>query len=125
MRCYGGEVIKESSSKSTVVLLMELCEGGTLFDKLVEREHTGFTEPELLKILDGVARGIQAIHSVGFTHRDIKIENVLIGSDGNYKICDFGSCTDKTVNFSDVASSNYHEYTDEMEKHTTPMYRAP
>ena len=91
---------------------MELCSGGTLFDRLVEREKTGFTEPELIKIMEGIAKGIQAVQSVGYIHRDIKIENVLIGDDGNYKLCDFGSCTDKIIDFSTMPSSNYHDYTE-------------
>lgn len=65
------------------------------------------------------------MHDAGFTHRDIKIENVIIGTDGNYKLCDFGSCTDKQVDFASVPSSSYHDYTEEMEKNTTPMYRPP
>lgn len=87
---------------------MELCTGGTLFDLMVEREKTGFAEPELLKIMEGVAKGIRAVNFSGYVHRDIKIENVLIGNDGNYKLCDFGSCTDKIVNFSTMPSSEYH-----------------
>lgn len=57
-------------------------------------------------------------------HRDIKIENVLI-SQGRYKLCDFGSSSSQTVNFSKVHKSEYVDYEEVFEKTTTPMYRPP
>ena len=33
---------------------------------------------------------VDYMHSKGIMHRDIKPENVLIDSDGNAKLCDFG-----------------------------------
>jgi len=36
---------------------------------------------------------LSVLHKAGFIHRDIKIENILIGKDKKMKICDFGSCT--------------------------------
>jgi serine/threonine protein kinase len=33
------------------------------------------------------------MHKKGIAHRDIKMENILINSHGEYKVCDFGSCS--------------------------------
>jgi serine/threonine protein kinase len=46
-------------------------------------------------------RGIQVLHSMKppVAHRDLKIENVLMGNDGNYKLIDFGSCTTEVTDF--------------------------
>jgi serine/threonine protein kinase len=40
-----------------------------------------------------VLEGMNAIHKAGFIHRDIKWDNILYGSKGNVKICDFGQST--------------------------------
>ena len=36
------------------------------------------------------------MHNKGFSHRDVKIENVLLGGK-SFKLCDFGSATKSTL----------------------------
>ena len=55
-------------------------------------------ENELVKILYDVSNGLKFLHSKKIAHRDIKIENILKGNDGKWKICDFGSSTLKQYN---------------------------
>ena len=46
-----------------------------------------------VKVLKGLASGLEFLHSCGLVHRDIKPENVLIlMSSYTTKICDFGTC---------------------------------
>jgi hypothetical protein len=47
-------------------------------------------EPEALRIITGVVRGLAFAHGKGIVHRDIKPENILIAEDGTPKITDWG-----------------------------------
>ncbi|MCV7195805.1 protein kinase [Mycobacterium angelicum] len=69
-------------------LVMELIEGGTLRELLLER---GPMPPHAVAaVLRPVLGGLAAAHRAGLVHRDVKPENVLISDDGEVKIADFG-----------------------------------
>jgi len=69
-------------------LVMELVEGGTLRELLVER---GPMPPHAVSaVLRPVLSGLAVAHNAGLVHRDVKPENVLISDDGEVKIADFG-----------------------------------
>jgi len=69
-------------------LVMELVEGGTLRELLVER---GPMPPHAVSaVLRPVLSGLAVAHHAGLVHRDVKPENVLISDDGDVKIADFG-----------------------------------
>jgi AP2-associated kinase len=63
-------------------------------DYLNSRLNDRLPENEILAIFHQICKGVAHMHSqlVPITHRDLKIENVLL-SNGFFKICDFGSCT--------------------------------
>ncbi len=64
------------------------------FDRgsLAERIKPGVPLPRevILEILLPVAEALKVIHAEGFTHRDIKPGNILLGSDGTVCLADFG-----------------------------------
>ncbi len=69
-------------------LVMELVEGGTLRELLIER---GPMPPHAVAaVLAPVLSGLATAHRAGLVHRDVKPENVLISDDGAVKIADFG-----------------------------------
>ncbi|XP_006664026.2 calcium-dependent protein kinase 27 [Oryza brachyantha] len=74
-----------------VHVVMELCAGGELFDRIVRKGH--YTErqaAELARVIVGV---VESCHSLGVMHRDLKPENFLfVGNeeDAPLKTIDFG-----------------------------------
>jgi serine/threonine-protein kinase len=69
-------------------IVMELVEGHTLSDYLTHPE----SKPLEVKVdlMRQIAEGLQAAHSHGIFHRDVKPANLLVRSDGSLKILDFG-----------------------------------
>ncbi len=66
---------------------MEFVEGGTLGDLLLR----GLPEPKAAaEMMMTLARAMHYAHRQGVVHRDMKPGNVLIGSQGEIKIADFG-----------------------------------
>lgn len=74
-----------------VHLIMELCGGGELFDRIVQKgQYSEKQAAQLMKVIVGV---VEACHSLGVMHRDLKPENFLFDSpaeDATLKAIDFG-----------------------------------
>ncbi|WOL05876.1 hypothetical protein Cni_G14607 [Canna indica] len=94
-----------------VHIVMELCAGGELFDRIIERGHYSERKAaELIRIIVGV---VETCHSLGVMHRDLKPENFLLvnkDDDSSLKAIDFGlSVFFKPGQiFTDVVGSPYY-----------------
>lgn len=78
-------------SDKNFYLITELCTGGELFDKIIEKEF--FTEMEAAHVFKQFMMGINYCHKVGIVHRDLKPENFLYETKeetSDIKIIDFG-----------------------------------
>ena len=72
-------------------IVMELCTGKELFDKLVECGI--LSEKKVNKIIYKICKAILYCHTVGIIHRDIKAENIIFkdeSENSEIKIIDFG-----------------------------------
>jgi len=73
-----------------VQLVFELLDRGTLLDHVAGYKGKGVPEAEAREMLRGVASGLRALHAIGVVHRDLKLQNVMLGENLVAKICDFG-----------------------------------
>src|SRR5581483_10041871 len=72
----------------TAYIVMELVRGEPRSSRLATRGKLG---PVLtLDLLEQAGRALQAAHSRGFVHRDVKPGNILLSEDGTVKLTDFG-----------------------------------
>ncbi|XWS24013.1 hypothetical protein CRYUN_Cryun28dG0064900 [Craigia yunnanensis] len=76
------------ASRTKIYIILEFITGGELFDKIV---HNGrLSEAEARRCFQQLIDGVEYCHSKGVYHRDLKPENLLLDSQGNLKISDFG-----------------------------------
>ena len=91
MKDYGKGKIKlrGEEPKDIQYIAYEYASNGTLLHYLLE-PYSFFEEKYAKIIFKNIARGIQEMHNNNICHRDIKLENILLGPNFTPKICDFG-----------------------------------
>ncbi|KAI2642967.1 Serine/threonine-protein kinase 38 [Labeo rohita] len=77
--------------KLNLYLLMEFLPGGDMMTLLMKKDT--LTEEETQFYVAETVLAIDFIHQLGFIHRDIKPDNLLLDSKGHVKLSDFGLCT--------------------------------
>lgn len=75
-------------SKRAAVLVLEIAEGGELFEFLMHTKH--FEEVLARTYFRQLISALKCCHEQNIYHRDIKPENVLLSSDYELKLADFG-----------------------------------
>lgn len=71
-------------------LVMEFLQGGDLMTLLIEKDI--LTEEESRFYIAETILAVKSVHEMNYIHRDLKPDNLLIGSDGHVKLSDFGLC---------------------------------
>ena len=82
-----------------IFLVMDLMQGGSLKDLIIERfngQGNFFNEEECAIIIRNILEGLRYLNSIKVVHRDIKPENIMIKKKGDLNsvtIVDFGFST--------------------------------
>ncbi|KAH7831074.1 putative STE20-like serine/threonine-protein kinase [Monocercomonoides exilis] len=76
-------------SETCIYIAMEICEAGSVLSTYEATKH-GLTEEQLSYVLRRILDGLDYLHSTKKIHRDLKAGNILITSNGDIKIADFG-----------------------------------
>nr|XP_014350699.1 PREDICTED: ribosomal protein S6 kinase alpha-4 [Latimeria chalumnae] len=69
-------------------LILDYVSGGEMFTHLYQRDH--FTEDEVRIYIGEIILALEHLHKLGIVYRDIKLENILLDSDGHVVLTDFG-----------------------------------
>eukprot|EP00944_MAST-04C_sp_MAST-4C-sp1_P012946 g12946.t1 len=99
-----------------LILMVELCRGGDLFDRIAQKET--YDESEAADVVRQVAQALKYLHDHNIVHRDLKPENLIYKEKaGNVlKLTDFGLAkyidSEATTNISEKPCG-------------TPIYVAP
>ncbi|XP_052869870.1 serine/threonine-protein kinase Warts [Anopheles cruzii] len=100
--------------KDNLYFVMDYIPGGDLMSLLIKK---GIFEEDLARFyIAELTCAIDSVHKMGFIHRDIKPDNVLIDRKGHIKLTDFGLCTGfRWTHDSKYYQKNDHARQDSME----------
>jgi serine/threonine protein kinase len=79
------ELYSYFAEKKEICLVLEYAPSGSLF----EQERPFAAETSARRYICEVCKGLSHIHQHCIIHRDVKMENLVLGSDGRVKIIDF------------------------------------
>jgi serine/threonine protein kinase len=105
----------DEPAKSRPYVVMEYLEGQTLWDRL---QDIGSFPPEAALCLGArVCDALEYLHSQNIIHRDLKPGNIMLCSDGSFRIMDFGIAS--------AAAARRLTFAGFSQKFGTPDYMAP
>ncbi|GAV75499.1 efhand domain-containing protein/Pkinase domain-containing protein/PseudoU_synth_2 domain-containing protein/EF_hand_5 domain-containing protein [Cephalotus follicularis] len=97
--------------KQSLHLVMELCSGGELFDRIIAKGS--YSEREAASVCRQIVNVVHVCHFMGVMHRDLKPENFLLASrdeDSPLKATDFGLSVfiEEGKVYNDIVGSAYY-----------------
>lgn len=88
----------------TAYYVMDYIDGEDLH-RWLEREKRPMTEDEVMEILPQVLNALEAVHSRGIWHLDLKPANIMVDGKGHVKLIDFGASKQFDIQRGGVTSS--------------------
>lgn len=110
---------------SYVYIVMELCEGGELLDRILSKKDSRYTEKDAAKVVRQMLKVAAECHLHGLVHRDMKPENFLFKSpkeDSPLKATDFGlsDFIRPGKKFQDIVGSAYYVAPEVLKRRSGP-----
>eukprot|EP00979_Chaetoceros_neogracilis_P006118 scaffold1222_cov260-Chaetoceros_neogracile.AAC.18 len=78
------------TDESNLYMVMEFMPGGDLMSLLMKEDT--FSEEVTKFFMAEAAQAISSVHALGYIHRDIKPDNILLDERGHLKLTDLGLC---------------------------------
>uniref|UniRef100_A0AAQ5XS89 non-specific serine/threonine protein kinase n=1 Tax=Amphiprion ocellaris TaxID=80972 RepID=A0AAQ5XS89_AMPOC len=75
-------------TQSKLHLILDYVSGGEMFTHLYQRDH--FSEEAVRIYIGEIILALEHLHKLGIVYRDIKLENILLDSEGHVVLTDFG-----------------------------------
>nr|CAD2205055.1 unnamed protein product [Meloidogyne enterolobii] len=82
------QIYEVFENKDKIILVMEYASGGELYDYV--SKNGSLSEQEARRIFRQITSAVLYCHKNKVAHRDLKLENILLDSNNNAKIADFG-----------------------------------
>jgi len=100
--------------RDNLYFVMDYIPGGDLMSLLIKFQV--FQEDLARFYISELVCAVESVHKMGFIHRDIKPDNILIDRNGHIKLTDFGLCTGfRWTHNSKYYLSNGHSRQDSMD----------
>lgn len=74
--------------RQNLFLVMELCSGGELYDRIVSHQHYG--EAQAVEVVRQILEATRYFHDNRIIHNDLKPDNFLFDENDTLKVIDFG-----------------------------------
>ncbi|KMT09610.1 hypothetical protein BVRB_6g130630 [Beta vulgaris subsp. vulgaris] len=108
-----------------VYIVMELCEGGELLDRILAKKDSRYTEKDAAVVVRQMLKVAAQCHLHGLVHRDMKPENFLFKSpkeDSSLKATDFGlsDFIKPGRKFTDIVGSAYYVAPEVLKRKSGP-----
>lgn len=78
-------------------LVMEYLPGGDLMTLLMKKDILNESEAKFYML--ELVLAVSSVHKLGFIHRDLKPDNILLDMQGHLKLSDFGLCKDAELHY--------------------------
>ncbi|KAG4384839.1 hypothetical protein AAZX31_13G331300 [Glycine max] len=116
-------------------VVMPFMAAGSLQSIISHSHPNGLTEPCIAVVLRDTLNALSYLHGQGHLHRDIKAGNILVDTNGQVKLADFGvsasiyestttTSSSSSLKFTDVAGTPYWMAPEVIHSHTGYSFKA-